>query len=404
MDEARFHGEARFDRDGPLHGVVVLDVTTAWSGPMATCVLADLGADVVRVEMPGNRDGQIPPDIPGTGLSWFRETVNRNKRSVAADLRTDEGRDAFLYLVRRADVVVENFRPGTMDVWRVGYDDCRAVKDDIVFVSISGWGQYGPACDRPGYDPAAQAASGWMALNGEPDGGPVKAPTFLADDLAGLHAALGALAALRHRDACGEGQHVDVSLLDCLLFQADGLPTLAACGLPVRRGGNELEVVAPANVYACADGPVYVTVALDRHWRALAGAMGRPELARAPGFATNGERCANRQAVNAVVADWCAARTRAEVIARLEEAGITVAAVRTLHEAVVDPHVQARRMLVPTVLSNGTVAPLVAPPVKFSRTPTSIRRPAPVPGAHTDELLGAAAVSAAATDGDTRGD
>jgi formyl-CoA transferase len=385
---ADFYREARDDLNGPLHGVRVLDVTTVWSGPMASCILADLGGDVIRVEMPGNRAGQVPPVIPGTGLSWFHQTVNRNKRSVGLDLRVPEAREPFLRLVATADIVVENFLPGTLDRWGVGYRCCRAVKPDIVFVSISGYGQFGPDARARGYDPIVLAASGWMSLNGEPGGAPVKAPTFLADDLAALQGALAALAALRHRDATGEGQHVDVAMLDSVLYASDGYLTLAATGAPLTRRGNEAEFIVPANMLQCADGPVYLVAALDRHWRTLAGVIGRPELASAPGLASNGERRTNRSAVNDALADWCRHRTADDVVATLTEAGLAAGPVRTYAEAAADPHVRARAMLQDTELSNGTRAPITGPAAKFGRTPTRVRTGAPEAGAHTDEILG----------------
>jgi len=394
--EEDFYQEARPGCAGPLAGIRVLDVTKVWSGPLASCVLADLGADVVRVELPGSRDGELPPTIPGTGRSWFRESVHRNKRSVGLDLREPAGQAVLRRLVATADVLVENYRPGTLDGWGIGYQQCRAVRPDLVFVSISGWGQYGPGADRPAYDPVVQAASGWMALNGLPGGPPVRAPTFLADELAGLHAAIGALAALAHRSRTGEGQHVDVSMLDAVLSGSCGLPTLAAAGAPPPRLGNETDFVVPANVYQCADGHLYLAVALDKHWRALAGLVGRPELARADGYRTNRQRLANRDRVNQIVADWCRTRPVTQAVEVLAGGGLVVAPVRTLAEAVADPQVAARRMLQPTVLSNGRPAPLVGPAVKFSRTPTAVRWAAPEPGADTAAVLAELAPEVAA--------
>jgi formyl-CoA transferase len=388
VDRAQFYRTARTDVTGPLDGLVVLEVAKVWSGPLATCVLADMGADVIRVELPYGRDGDVPPAVPGTGLSWFRETVNRNKRSVGLDLRTDEGRRGFLALVSRADLVVENYRPGTLAGWGVGYDDCRAVRPDLVMVSITGWGQYGTDIDRPAYDPVIQAASGWMALNGEPDDGPVRAPTFLADELAGLHAAIGALAALAHRDRTGEGQHVDVSMLDSLLFSSCGLLTLAAAGAAPGRWGNETDFAVPSNVYPCADGAaVYLSVALDKHWRALTGILGCPELARAPGYERLAGRRENRAEIDARVAAWCRARPADEALRELRAAGLVAERVRDLTEVAADPHVRAREMLQDTTLHNGTRAPLTGPAVKFSRTPTRIRHAAPAPGADTDSIV-----------------
>jgi formyl-CoA transferase len=226
-----------------------------------------------------------------------------------------------------------------------------------------------------------------MAQNGDPAGPPLRAPTFLADELAGLHAAIGVLAALAHRSRTGEGQRIDVSMMDSMLFSSSGLPTLAATGAPPPRLGNETDFVVPSNVYACRDGHLYLAVALNKHWRALAEVLGRPELARADGFGTNAERLGNRDAINALVAAWSRDRTVAEAVAALTERDLVVSPVRTLSEAVADPHVAARGMLTRTRLSNGTYAPLVAPPVKFSRTPTRIRRGAPIAGADTEEIL-----------------
>lgn len=396
MEKDEFYRSARRDRTGPLHGVRVIEATTAWAGPMVGCALADLGCDVIRVDLPGTPGGSSwAPYLPGTERSLAHETVNRNKRSVSLDLRRPEGRDVFLRLVASADMVVENFKPGTLHGWGVGYPDCRAAREDIVFVSVSGWGQFGPWSERAGYDPAALAAGGWMSLNGDVEGGPTKAPTYLADDLAGIHAALGAVAALHHRHATGEGQHVDVALLDALLFQSNGYLTAGAVGLPERRWGSEVGVSVPTNTFACADGWVYLAMILDSHWRKLTALVGRPELGTAAGLATNAERVANRERANAVVAGWCADRPVAEVLERMIEAGVAVARVNTYAEAAREPHVLARDMLQDTVLSDGSVAPITGPAAKFSRTPTRVRRPAPPAGADTDDVLASIGVEEA---------
>jgi formyl-CoA transferase len=262
------------------------------------------------------------------------------------------------------------------------------VRPDIIFVSVSGWGQFGPSAHLPAYDPVVQAASGWMALNGLPGGPPVRSPTFLADELAGLHAAIGALAAIVHRDRMGVGQHVDVAMMDTLLAGSAGLPTLAAAGAPPRRSGNETDFVVPSNVYSCTDGYVYLAVALDKHWRELTAVMGRPELARAPGYGTNAERIVRRVDVDALVAGWCAELSTPDVLDALQPRGLVVASVRTLAQVVADPDLRERGTLQHVTLTNGTSAVMVAPPARFSRTPTRIRCGAPQPGQHTDEILG----------------
>jgi formyl-CoA transferase len=388
VEKADFYRDARDDLPGPLTGVRVLEATTSWAGPMAACVLADLGADVIKCEVPaGEMSRHMPVTVPGSSLSFLNQAVNRNKRSLSLDLRQPAGRRLFLALAARSDVVIENFLPGTLAGWGVGYADCRAVKPDIVYVSISGWGQFGPESSRAGYDPIAQAASGWMALNGAPDGPPTKGPSYVCDDLAGLHGAIGALAALRHRDKTGEGQHVDSSLLDAVLFQSNGYLTLAAMGRPEPRMGSEVTVTCPVNVYTCRDGHVFIAVALDVHWAKLCEVMGRTDLVSAPGFATNAERVANRDAVNEAISAWCAQQCCADVDRRLGGAGVAVAKVDSYEDAARNPHVVERDMLQEAVLEDGTVAPLTGPALKFSRTPTRVRHAAPALGADNADIL-----------------
>jgi formyl-CoA transferase len=390
VTKSEFFRRARRDLPGPLAGVRVVEATTTWAGPMCACVLADFGADVIKVELPGGEVARrLPPVLPDTDppLSFMHVTANRNKRSVTLDLRKPEGRELFLRLARTADVVVENFRPGTMDDWGLGYEHVRAVRPDVVYVSISGYGQFGPDRERAGYDPMAQAASGWLSLNGEPGGAPVKAPTFIGDDVAGLHGALAALAALRHRDRTGEGQHCDVALQDALLFQSNGYPMLAALGVPLPRMGSQFVVAAPAGVYRASDGFVMLGVLLDAHWKILVRLMGRPELADHADYATTQKRVARREELNALVAAFVAGRTVRDVVALLESEGLPASPVRSYAEAVADPHVRERDMLQEVVLEHGRAAPVVGPAAKLSRTPTRVRSGAPALGAHTDEVL-----------------
>jgi formyl-CoA transferase len=387
MTKAEFYRQARNDTPGPLAGVRVLEATTTWAGPMCGAVLADLGADVIKVEIPCGEVARLLTPLSGTKVSFMHATVNRNKRSLTLDVRRDEGREIFLRLAARCDVLVENFKAGTLQKCGLGYDRVRAVKPDIVYVSITGWGQFGPCHQWPGYDPLAQAASGFMSVNGSADGPPTKAATFLGDDLGGLHGAIGAMAALRHRDRTGEGQHVDVALLDAILFQSDGLPTLGAMGVEPTRMGNEYGFAVPGNVYACKDEPIYVAVLLDSHWKILARIIGNPELADDPSFATSKARVASREACNALVAGWLAERTRSEAMEILNRAGLAVAPVNTYGQAARDPHVIERDMLQPTQLEDGSTVPITGPAAKFSRTPTRVRSGAPGLGQHNEEIL-----------------
>jgi formyl-CoA transferase len=390
MQKSEFYREARSDLTGPLAGVRVVELTTTWAGPMAGCILADFGADVIKVEHPaGEVARRSPPILPGTKppISFMQATLNRNKRSLTLDLHAPRGREIFLDLCGRADIVIENFRPGALDGWGVGFKELRARKHDSILVSISGFGQYGRDHDRAGYDPLAQAASGFLSLNGSPDGEPVKAPTFLGDDLSGLHAALAALAALRHRDRTGEGQHVDVALLDSVLFQSTGYLTLGAMDVELPRLGNQFRIAAPANVYKCRDGRAMLGVLVDAHWKRLARVIGRPELADDPGYATTAARIARREHVDGLVAEWMAQRTVAEAEAALLAEGLPIAPVRTYAEAARDPHVADREMLQATTVEGNARIPVVGPAAKFSRTPVRVRSGAPALGAHNDEIL-----------------
>ena len=283
---------------GPLAGVRVLEATTTWAGPMCGCLLADFGADVIKVEHP---DGEIarrsPPMLPGTQPPRLVHARHREPQQAQPLARSAPPGGPRALPARWRSAATSWSRTSGLarsSGWGAGYDAVRAVRPDVVYVSISGFGQWGPWSERVGYDPLAQAASGFMSLNGNPDCEPVKSPTFLADDLAGLHAALAALAALRHRDATGEGQHVDVALLDAMLFQTTGYLTLGALGVALPRMGNEFRIAAPANTYLCRDGRILIGVLLDTQWQRLAGLLGRPELAAAPGYATTLERLANR--------------------------------------------------------------------------------------------------------------
>lgn len=390
MDKSDFYRNARTDLTGPLSGVTVIEATTTWAGPMAACVLADFGARVIKVEHP---DGEVvrilPPLLPGSSLTVANETVNRNKESLSLDLHAASGKEILLKLVAEADIFIENFRPGTLAGWGLGYEHLSAVKKDIVYVSVSGFGQFGPLSERVGYDPLAQNYAGWTAMNGEPDGGPIKAPTFLGDDLGGLHGALGAMAALRHRDQTGEGQHVDVALVDSILFQSNGLATAGAVGIDLPRMGNQFGIAAPVNIYPCKDGSVFAGVLLDSHWQVLSKELGREDLSGL----TATERIQARPLVDGVLAAYCAELTTAEVVDRFAELGLPATRVNQPSDLAEDAQVLARDMLIPTRLSNGEKVPLVGPAAKFSRTPTSIRHEAPPLGRDNQTILEALGLS-----------
>ena len=385
MEKSEFYAHTRDDLRGPMDGIVVVEATTTWAGPMAGCILADFGATVLKVEHPkGEVCRLLPPMLPDSKLTVPHETVNRSKRNVSLDLKAAEGREIFLRLCEGADIVIENFKPGTLDRWGVGYDDVAAVKPDLVYVSISAFGQFGPYSDRPGYDPIAQNFCGWTSINGEPDGGPTKAPTFLGDDLGGVHGALGALAALQHRTRTGEGQHVDVALVDGLIFQSNGHLTSGALGIPIPRFANQFAIAAPVNVYACTDGHIYGGVLLDRHWQVMCALIERDDLAAM----TSVERLERRSEVDAAVADWCKPRTTGDVIESFNDIGLAVTRVNTYAEASQTDHVRERDMLQTAKLADGSDVPLTGPAAKFSRTPTKVHHAAPRVGQDNAHVLG----------------
>ena len=389
MDKATFYASARDDLSGPLHGIRVIECTTAWAGPMAGCLLADLGAEVIKVEHPtGEMARHIGPFVPGDSeLSLMNETVNRNKRSLSLNMKEPEGREVILKLAKSADVFLQNFKPGTMASWGLGYEDIKNVKKDIVYTSVSGFGQFGPHHQRAGYDPLVQAQSGWMSLNGEIDGGPIKGPTFVGDDLGGLHGALATLAALRHRDVTGEGQHLDVSLMDSIFSACNMFPSLAKLGENCDRMGNEFSTTAPFNVYECEDGYVYLGMSLDRHWKTLLQLMGREDLLEDRKFSSMDLRLDNREEVDSIVADWCLKNSQEEVVTLCGEQGLPVAPVNTFGESVMDPNIEERGALLEVELSDGNTIPLLGPAAKFSRTPTYIRNPAPPLGRDNTDIF-----------------
>ena len=390
MEKSEFYKNARDDIPGPLAGVTVVESTTTWAGPMAGCMLADLGATVIKVEHPaGEVIRRLPPMLPDSHLFLPNETVNRNKQNVTIDLHKPQGVEIFLRLAATADIVIENFRPGTMASWGVGYEHVSAKNPACVYVSISGYGQFGPLSERVGYDPIAQFASGWASLNGEPDGPPVKAGTFLCDDLAGVHGAVSALAALHHAKQTGEGQHVDVALLDAAQFQSNGHLTAGAMDMELTRWGSHFSIAAPINRYECKEGHVFAGVLLDNHWQRLAEIMGKPELATDERYATNLGRIQpeNREFLDDTVAEWCKQHTADEVESIFEEAGLPATRVNTYAESARKPHTQARDMLQPTTLADGSSVPVTGPAAKFSRTPTKVRTAAQPLGADTGRVL-----------------
>jgi crotonobetainyl-CoA:carnitine CoA-transferase CaiB-like acyl-CoA transferase len=382
---------------GPLTGVRVLDLTRALSGPFATMILGDLGADVIKVEdvWHGDDTRRWGPPFQGDDAAYFL-SINRNKRGLSVNLKEPEGRGIVKRLAAASDVMIENFRPGTAARLGLGYDELARQNPRLIYASISGYGQTGPSAPLPGYDAVAQAVSGMMSVTGEPDGEPVRSGTSLADTGAGMWSVIGILAALHAREASGRGQLVDVSLLD---GQVAWLTYVAgkyfATGVTPGRHGSAHESLTPYQVLPTADAPLMVAVGSDGLWRRFAEAIGRAELAADPRFATNPDRVRNRDALIPLITEVMAGRGCAEWTERLNEAGVPAGPVNTVPAALEHPQVAAREMVAEIEHPVAGTVKMLGSPIKLSAQPAAIRSPPPVLGQHTGEILAEAGYSAA---------
>ncbi|GAA3212378.1 CaiB/BaiF CoA transferase family protein [Nonomuraea helvata] len=369
-----------------LSGLLVADFSRVLAGPYATMLLADLGAEVVKVERPGAGDDTRawgPPYAAG-GEATYYLGVNRNKRSIALDLRADA--EVARALAARADVLVENFRPGTMERLGLGYASLRKLNPGLVYCSITGFGS-GPGAGLPGYDLIAQAVGGLMSVTGEPDGPGTKAGVALVDVITGLHAGLGILAALRHRDRTGEGQRIEVSLLSSLLSAlTNHASAYAAAGVVPRAMGNRHPSIVPYEVFEAADRPLVIAAGNDRQFRALCEALNRADLADDSRYATNAGRVAARDDLVAEIDAALAARTADEWFETLTAAGVPCGPINDLAAAFA---LAEELGLEPSVQVDGVGQ--VANPLRLSATPPSYRRPPPGLGqddAWVREILG----------------
>lgn len=371
----------------PLAGIKVLDLSRFIAGPFCSMLLADMGAEVVKVERPSGEDAREMAPFH-EGESAYILHFNRNKRGITLDTRSERGRELLGDLIRWADVVVENYRPGTMEAMGFGYERIRSIDPRTILTSISGFGQTGPLRERALFDAIAQARSGLMSRTGEPDGEPVVAGTYIADHTAGLFAAHGTMTALFHRERTGEGQHVDVALMDSL-FACMGLAVPAALllGQTPPRLGNRDMLSAPANLFPTRDGHVYVHAGTTALFKRLCALVGRPEAVDDPRFATIEARMANVDDVERLVADWAAERTTEDAVAALEDAGIPVGAVAEVADVAASEQLRSRDMVVEVEHDRlGTLA-LAGIPVKLSASPGKVERAAPTLGEHTNEVL-----------------
>jgi formyl-CoA transferase len=379
---------------GALDGIRVLELGSLIAGPFAARLMGDLGADVIKIEAPGSPDplrgwGQAERD----GHRFLWTVYARNKRAITLDLRSERGRELFLELVDKSDIIVENFRPGTLEKLDLGYDVLRERNRGIILVRVSGYGQTGPDAGRAGYASVAEAVSGLRHLNGYPDQPPPRIALSLGDTLAGMFAVHGALAALYRRTVTGEGQIVDTALTEaCLAIQESTIPDYDQGGVVRGPSGTRLAGIAPSNIYPTGDGSLVVIGAnQDTVFARLCTAMGMPDLCTDPRFATHGARGENQDELDELIARWTAEQPRDELIELLTAAGVVVGPINTVAEVIRDPQLISRGMIAEhfderigeTVLGPGIVPHLTG-------TPGSIRNAGPpVPGHHNNEVLGA---------------
>ena len=385
-----------------LQGLVVLDLTRILSGPFATMTLGDLGADVIKIEQPGTGDDtrQWGPPSQGDEAAYFL-SVNRNKRSFAVDLKSRAGLAAVRKLALTADVLVENFRPGTAARLGLGYDDLVEANPGLIYASISGYGQTGPDAHRAGYDAIAQARSGIMSVTGEADGPPVRVGVSSADLVAGMWATIGILAALHEKQRTGLGQWVDISLLDgsvsWLTYVASGF---FASGATPKRYGSAHPTIAPYQAFEASDGFVMVAVGNDALWRKFTDALERDDLAADARFATNPSRVMHRDILIPLIEAEMLVRTVDEWVRALDAVGVPVGPIQTVNEALSDPQVIARGMIVDVQHPSAGRLKLVNCPIHLSRTPVSVRSAPPLLGQHTDDILSALGLGDAPSDSD----
>jgi formyl-CoA transferase len=373
----------------PLEGIRVIDLTRVLAGPYCTMLLADLGAEVIKIERPGVGDDarHFVPFVKGQSAYFIN--INRGKKSVVIDLKKPKGRELFLRLVEKADVLVENFAPGTMERLGLGYDVVSKVNPRIIYASISGFGQEGPYRRKPAYDLIAQAMGGIMSITGWPDSPPTRVGTAIGDILGALYATIAILAALRAREVTGRGERIDIAMVDCVIqaCEAYNMMWLVEGRVPTRIG-NRYEFIYPYDTFRARDGWVAIGVGNDEMWARLCKAMGREDLINHEDFNTNMKRVANHARVKEIVEGWTSRLSVREIVEVLEKREIPVAPVFTMKDVWSDEHiVKWRKMLVRIEQPGVGVMPIVGTPFKFNNLTAEVGDPAPLLGQHTREVL-----------------
>jgi crotonobetainyl-CoA:carnitine CoA-transferase CaiB-like acyl-CoA transferase len=382
---------------GPLADVRIVDLSTGMAGPYCTMLLADLGAQVIKVEPPAGGDltrqaGPFAPDDRLRAFGGYFQSINRNKKGLALDLKREEGKEVLRRLVAASDVLVENFRAGVMERLGLGYESLREINPRLVYAAIRGFGDprtgQSPYAYRPAFDVVAQAMGGLMGTTGPGPEMPLKASGGIGDTVPGLMAAIGILAALHHARQTGQGQFLDVAMYDGVLSICERVVYMYSyAGVVSRPQGNRHNLFCPFEVFPTRDGWVAICAPADHQWQELCRAMGRPELAHDPRFATNADRVQHCQEVRRLVGEWTGARSKAEVVAALAEV-VPCGPVQDAQEIMADPHVHARQMVV-ELEHPGCQGPkaIAGTPIKLTATPASMRSRAPLLGEHTREVL-----------------
>ncbi|RVT50375.1 CaiB/BaiF CoA transferase family protein [Rubrivivax albus] len=385
---------------GPLDGVVVLELAQIMAGPTCGSLLADLGADVVKVEkMPGGDDTRryAEPSVNGESAAFMM--MNRNKRGIALDLKTEGGRMVLKRLVQRADVLTENYRRGALDRLGLGVADLRALNPALIYCSISGYGRTGPSADKGGFDLIAQGVSGLMSITGEPGRPPVKVGSPVTDLNAGILAALGIVSAYVHRLKTGQGQFVDTSLLEAGIHQTAWQAAIFfATGEPPGPGGSAHVMAAPYQAFPTADGYITIGGANQANWERIAKLVDAPELIADPRFVDNTARMANRDQLAWLLGEHLKQRPTAEWLTRLDEAGIPAGSIHDIEAMANDPQTLAREMVVDLQHPVAGATKALGLPIKLGATPGGVRRPAPTFGQHTREVLREAGLDDATID------
>lgn len=374
------------DNKGALNDIRVIEMGQLLAGPFCGQLLGDMGADVIKIEPPGQGDPMREWGQGAEKVSW--EVVARNKRSASANLRVPQGQDLARRLIAGADVLIENFKPGTIEKWGLGPDVLHQLNPGLIIARMSGYGQTGPYSDRAGFGGIGEAMGGWRYIVGEPDRPPSRMGVSIGDTLTASYGCMGILAALHVRHRTGRGQVIDAALYESVLQVMEGLiPEYDRNGYIRERSGSILPGIAPSNVYPCKDGEFMIGANKDSLWQRLAAAMGRPELGLDPRFATHLARGANQQELDALISDWTRTLTIDEVDALMIENSIPAGRVYRAPDMIADPHFQARQAIIEVETERFGKLRMQNSFPKFSATPGGVRRPAPsVVGQHNEEI------------------